>query len=133
MNRCFLLGRLTKDPVIRYTQDQKAVASFTLAVNRPAARQDQKADFINCTAWEKRAQFAEKYLHQGSKIALSGRIQTGSYKDKDGRTVYTTDVVVEEMEFAESKHSDTAQAVPETGETEFMKIPDGLQEQLPFV
>lgn len=132
MNRCFLLGRLTKDPVIRHTQDQKAVASFTLAVNRASARQEQKADFINCTAWEKRAEFAEKYLHQGSKIALSGRIQTGSYKDRDGKTVYTTDVVVEEMEFAESKPS-SSQAAPDTGETDFVPIPEGLQEQLPFV
>ena len=113
MNKVVLMGRLTKDPEIRATQDGKRVASYTLAVDRKVAKQEQKADFISCTAWEKKAEFAEKYLSKGMKIAISGRLQTGSYTDRNGNTVYTTDVVVEDQEFCEKK-----------AET----IPDGLEE-----
>ena len=103
MNKVALIGRLTADPEIRKTQDGKSVASYTLAVDRRVAKGDSQADFIPCTAWEKKAEFAEKYLRKGIKIAITGRIQTGKYTDKNGNTVYTTDVVVEDHEFCEAK------------------------------
>ncbi len=107
MNKVILMGRLTRDPDIRYTQGENsmAVARFTLAVDRRRSNTDgsRDADFISCTAFGRQAEFAERYLHQGTKIALTGRIQTGSYTNKDGQKVYTTDVVAEDLEFAESK------------------------------
>lgn len=111
MNKVILIGRLTRDPDIRYTQGENsmAVARYTLAVDRRMRRDggdgQQTADFIGCIAFGKSAEFAEKYLHQGTKLAVIGRIQTGSYTNKDGQRVYTTDVVVEEQEFAESKNA----------------------------
>lgn len=128
MNKVCLIGRLTADPEIRATQDGKSVASYTLAVNRPAARSEQKADFIRMTAWEKKAEFAEKYLHKGIKIAVTGRIQTGSYKDRDGKTVYTVDVIAEEQEFCEAKSSEAKAEQPDQG---FMHVPDD-DPDLPF-
>ena len=115
MNKAILMGRLTRDPDIRYTQGQNsmAVARYTLAVDRRRANPDgsREADFISCVAFQKGAEFADKYLHRGSKIMVTGRIQTGSYVDKDGLKHYTTDVVVEDQEFAESKAaSETRQA-----------------------
>lgn len=104
MNKVILMGRLTKDPEIRYT-NENPIARYTLAVNRFA--KDQDADFIRCIAFGKSAEFAEKYLKQGTKILLSGRIQTGKYTDRDGRDIYTTDVIVSEQEFAESKKTNT--------------------------
>lgn len=118
INKVILLGRLTGEPDVRYTQEGKAFARYTLAVDRRT--KEQAADFISCVAFDKRAEFAEKYLHKGTKIALVGRIQTGSYTDKDGKKVYTTDVVVEEVEFAESKKE---------AQGDYMPIPDG---SLPF-
>ena len=115
MNKVFLVCRLTADPEIRSTQGGKMVARYTVAVDRK-----EGADFIRCVAWEKRAEFAEKYLHKGTKIALVGRLQTGSYTDKDGKKVYTTDVIVEEVEFAESKKE---------AQGDYMPLPDG---SLPF-
>lgn len=107
MNKVILVGRLTRDPEIRYTsgQNQTAVGRYTLAVDRRYKKEgdEQTADFINCVTFGRGAEFAEKYLHQGTKIAVVGRIQTGSYTNKDGQRVYTTDIVVEEHEFAESK------------------------------
>ena len=107
MNKIILMGRLTRDPEIRYTsgENQRAVARYTLAVDRRIKRKgDEKtADFINCIVFDRGADFAEKYLHQGSKIIVCGRLQTGSYINKEGNRVYTTDVVAEEQEFAESK------------------------------
>ncbi len=107
MNKVILMGRLTRDPDIRYTQGENsmAVARFSLAVDRRRAGADgqREADFINCVTFGKNAEFAERYLHQGTKIVLTGRIQTGSYTNKDGNKVYTTDVVGEDIEFAESK------------------------------
>ena len=107
MNKVILMGRLTRDPDIRYTQGENsmAVARYTLAVDRRRANADgqREADFISCVAFGRQAEFAERYLHQGTKIAVTGRIQTGSYTNKDGQKVYTTDVVIEEQEFAESK------------------------------
>ena len=134
MNKVILMGRLTADPDIRYTQDGKAVASYTLAVDR-RTKGDQKADFIRCQAWEKRAEIADKYFLKGTKLVVTGRIQTGSYKDKNGKTVYTTDVVVEDQEFAESKNADTKEPQRKPAEKpaddEFMPVPDDL-EGLPF-
>lgn len=136
MNKVILMGRLTADPDIRQTQDGKSVGSYTLAVDRRVAKGEQKADFIRCQVWEKKAEFAEKYLKKGTKIAITGRIQTGSYTDRNGNKVYTTDVVIEDQEFAESKAaSDTPPAiVPDprvTTDDGFMDIPDGMDE-LPF-
>ncbi len=115
MNKVVLMGRLTKDPSVRYSQGENplAVARFTLAVDRRFRRQseggdDQTADFISCVAFGKQGEFVEKYAHKGTKFALSGRIQTGRYTNKEGQTVYTTDVVVEDIEFAESKASQNA-------------------------
>lgn len=132
MNRVVLAGRLTADPDIRHTggAEDLSVARYRLAVDRRVARNngEQTADFINCVAFGKRAEFAEKYLRKGIKIMVSGRIQTGSYKDKEGRTVYTTDVVVEEHEFCESKGSSNSE--PGGG---FVPAPDDADfEGLPF-
>lgn len=141
MNKVILMGRLTRDPDIRYTQpnsaqEQTCTARYSLAVNRRFNRDgEQKADFISCVAFGRKAEFAEKYLRKGTKIVLAGRIQTGSYTNRDGQKVYTTDVVVEEQEFAESKTAgQIAQQnpAPMTREDGFMEIPDGLEEELPF-
>lgn len=134
MNKVVLIGRLTRDPEIRHS-GETAVARYTLAVDRRFKREGEaSADFINCVVFGKGAEFAEKYLKQGSKIAVVGRIQTGSYKNKDGQTVYTTDIVVEEQEFAESKNSNSTPApAPKTDNEGFMSIPDDVDEQLPFV
>lgn len=134
MNKWCGIGRLTKDPDVRYTQDNKAVARFTLAVDRHIARNangnTQTADFIPVVAWEKKAEFAEKYLHQGSKIAVVGRIATSSYTDREGRKVYTTDIVAEELEFAESKQASATKEEPKA-DSGFVSAPD-LPEDLPF-
>ena len=141
MNKVILMGRLTRDPDIRYTQpnsaqEQTCTARYSLAVNRRFNRDgEQKADFISCVAFGRQAEFAEKYLRKGTKIVLAGRIQTGSYTNRDGQKVYTTDVVVEEQEFAESTTAgQIAQQnpAPMTREDGFMEIPDGLEEELPF-
>lgn len=138
MNKVILMGRLTRDPEVRYTQGDNAmaIARYSLAVDRRFKRDGEPdADFINCVAFGKAGEFAEKYLKKGTKIAVVGRIQTGSYTNKDGQKVYTTDVVVEEQEFAESKNngsSDNNQSAPANKNTEFMNIPDGIDEELPF-
>lgn len=135
MNKVILLGRLTRDPEVRYSQNgdqQMAIARYTLAVDRRGQKKEgqQTADFISCVAFGKNGEFAEKYLKQGTKIAVSGRIQTGSYTNKDGQKVYTTDVVVEEQEFAESKGSgQTTAPSPSDG---FMDIPADIEQDLPF-
>jgi single-strand DNA-binding protein len=136
MNKVILMGRLTRDPEVRYSagDSQTAVARYTLAVNRRYQREGEAAaDFIGCVAFGKAAEFAEKYLHQGTKIAITGRIQTGSYTNRDGKKVYTTDVVIEEQEFAESKGSaDRGSRPAESGDDGFMNIPDGIDEDIPF-
>ena len=143
MNKVILMGRLTRDPEIRYSQgnDQMAIARYTLAVDRRFNRNgDQTADFINCVAFGRSAEFAEKYLKQGTKIVATGRIQTGSYTNKDGNKVYTTDVVIEDQEFAESKgnsaESDSAPSGrpnPANASADgFMSIPEGIEDDLPF-
>ena len=138
MNKVILMGRLTRDPEVRYTQGDNAIAiaRYSLAVDRRFKRDGEPdADFINCVAFGKSGEFAEKYLKKGTKVAVVGRIQTGSYTNKDGQKVYTTDVVVEEQEFAESKNSgssDNNQSAPANKNTDFMSIPDGIDEELPF-
>ena len=151
MNKVILMGRLTRDPEVRYSQGENstAIARYTLAVDRRFRRNndgEQTADFIGCVAFGRSAEFAEKYFRQGLKIAVTGRIQTGSYTNKEGNRVYTTDVVVEEQEFAESKaaaanyngNRDGYQQAPSRPEPTqaagdgFMNIPDAIEEELPF-
>jgi single-strand DNA-binding protein len=156
MNKVILMGRLTRDPEVRYSQGENplAIARYTLAVDRRQSRSnngdEQTADFINCVAFGRSGEFAERYLHKGTKIAVTGRIQTGSYTNKDGVKVYTTEVVVEDHEFAESKSAaaqneggfnggygsnggfgGSAPAASGAGDG-FMNIPDGIDEELPF-
>ena len=162
MNRVVLMGRLTRDPDVRYAQGNQsmAIARYTIAVDRRRGRSNQggdqqTADFISCVAFGKAGEFAEKYLHKGTKICVSGRIQTGSYTRQDGTKVYTTDVVVEDQEFAESRNAQTSgpdysgyagadngntpaaahgnDAAPASSAIDgFMNIPDGIDEELPF-
>lgn len=143
MNKVILMGRLTRDPEVRYStgENAMAIARYTLAVDRRFNRNndEQTADFINCVAFGRTGEFAEKYFHKGTKIAVCGRISTGSYTNKDGQKVYTTEVVVEENEFAESKASSEGSAAANynnqalaASEDGFMNIPDGIDEELPF-
>ena len=148
MNKVILMGRLTRDPDVRYSQGENplAIARYTLAVDRRFSRKDggdgqQTADFISCKAFGKAGEFAEKYFHKGTKICVTGRIETGSYTNKDGVKVYTTEVVVEDQEFAESKNSGSGDfsqpaasgsAAPVAAADGFMNIPDGIDEELPF-
>jgi single-strand DNA-binding protein len=144
MNNVVLIGRLTRDPRVNYTNgaEPMAVARYTLAVDRRGRRNgdaNQTADFISCVAFAKQGEFAEKYLHQGMKIAVVGHIQTGSYTNKDGAKVYTTDVVVDNHEFVESKGAasgmgfDSGAGAPSGDPGDgFMNIPDGIDEELPF-
>ena len=144
MNKVILMGRLTRDPEVRYGagENSTAVARYTIAVDRRFKRDgEQNADFIGCVASGRNAEFAEKYLRQGTKIVLTGRIQTGSYTNRDGQKVYTTDIVVEEQEFAESKAATAgnggqnnysrASSAPSDANG-FMNIPDGIDDELPF-
>ena len=144
MNKVILMGRLTRDPEIRYSQGERqmAIARYTLAVDRRVSNQakqgEQTADFINCVAFGKTGEFIEKYGRKGTKFVVEGRIQTGSYTNKDGQKVYTTDVVVEQVEFAESKASADGNTTNNTAnsnaptDTSFMDIPDSIDEELPF-
>ena len=137
MNKVIIIGRVVRDAEIRYSQGASStcIARYTLAVDRKFKQEGQPtADFIKCIAFGKLGEFAEKYLHKGIKIAVTGRIQTGSYTNKDGQKVYTTDVVVEEQEFCESKSSNQSQGNdrPQTSSDDFMSIPDGVEDGLPF-
>lgn len=144
MNKVILMGRLTRDPEVRYSQGQepKAIARFTLAVDRRGQRKEgqQSADFPSCVAFGKSGEFAKKWLRQGIKVVVTGRIMTGSYTNRDGVKVYTTDVIAEDIEFAESKAAGQSAAQPpqqtrqqyQTDENGFMNIPDGIDDQLPF-
>lgn len=135
MNNVSLVGRMTRDVEIRYSADQKAVVKFTVAVDRQFKSEGgQSADFISCTAFGKTAEFIGKYFSKGSRIGLTGRIQTGSYKNKDGGTVYTTDVVANNVEFVESKGAKSSEPSPQTrleAPDEFVVVPDDFNE-LPF-
>lgn len=156
MNKAILMGRLTRNPDIRYTQGEKpmCIARYTLAVDRRFKRDgEQEADFISCVAFGRQAEFAEKYLQKGTKVVISGRIQTGSYTNREGARVYTTDIVVEEQDFAESKASAAgsepesktaaAESAPKQKEETaanqpplqdgFMTIPEGIEDELPFI
>ena len=138
MNKVILMGRLCADPEVRYSQNQNqtAVARYRLAVDRRFKREgEQTADFISCVAFGKVAEFAEKYLRQGTKIIITGRIQTGSYTNKDGQKVYTTDIVVDDQEFADSKGASSGNGgtAPQAADPDgFMSLPDGIDEELPF-
>lgn len=153
MNKVILMGRLTRDPEVRYSQgaNQTAVARFSIAVDRRFKREGEPdADFFNCTAFGRQAEFIERYLHKGTKIVLSGRIQNDNYTNKDGQMVYSVRVMVDEVEFAESKNAasqnesgfsgygnnngfagSSAPAASGAGDG-FMNIPDGIDEELPF-
>jgi len=136
MNKWCGIGRPTTDPDVRYTQGSEplAIASLTLAVDRRFKKDgEQNADFIRCKAFGKTAETIEKYVHKGNKIAVTGRIQTGSYDDKDGKKVYTTDVVIEEMYFCESRNSSNTETTPKADADGFMEVPDGIVEDLPFM
>ncbi len=151
MNKVILMGRLTRDPEIRYTQGERqmAIARYSLAVNRSFKREGEPdADFINCVAFGRQADFAEKHLKKGIRIVITGRIQTGSYTNRDGVRVYTTDIIVEEQEFAESKAASERNAAgfsasqqsqaparpapAEAVDDGFMNIPESIDEELPF-
>ena len=136
MNKVILIGRVVRDADIRYSQGARStcIARYTLAVDRKLKQEGQPtADFINCIAFGKLGEFAEKYLRQGIKIAVTGRIQTGSYTNKDGQKVYTTDVVVEEQEFCESKSQSNSQQQPApSNDNSWLNIPDGVEDSLPF-
>lgn len=136
MNKVILMGRLTRDPEVRYSagDNSTAVARYTLAVNRRFKRDNEPtADFVPCVAFGKAAEFAEKWFRQGMQVTISGRIQTGSYTNREGRKVYTTEVVLEEQEFAESKRDGNAPAPqPADAGDEFMNIPDGIDDNIPF-
>ena len=145
MNKVILMGRLTRDPEVRYSQGEQstAIARYTLAVDRRFKRDadQQSADFIPCVAFGRAGEFAERYLRKGTKIAVTGRIQTGSYTNRDGQKVYTTEVIVEDQEFAESRNAggessgDMPAERPSPGSAAgdgFMNIPDGIDEELPF-
>ena len=146
MNKVILMGRLTRDAEIRYSQGESstAIARFSLAVDRRFRRDndEQTADFINCVAFGRTAEFLERFGRKGTKFVLEGRIQTGSYTNKDGQRVYTTDVVAENVEFAESKNNSSAgndfgeapSAPSPSGAAGdgFMNIPEGIDEELPF-
>lgn len=134
MNKVILVGRLARDPEVRYPQDNEkaAVGRYTIAVDRRFKRDNEPtADFISCVAFGRTAEFAEKFFRRGMRVSISGRIQTGSYTNKDGVKVYTTDIVVEEQEFAENKGESNQNRQQEDNDG-FMTIPDGIEEELPF-
>ena len=130
MNIAILMGRLTKDPDISTSQNGTQIARYTIAIDRIG--KDQGADFISCVAFNKSAEFADKYLKKGTKIAIEGMIRTGSYTTKDGQTVYTTDVCVNRQEFAESKGEAKGETKPEATNEGFMSIPGGIDDEIPF-
>lgn len=147
MNKVILMGRLTRDPEVRYSSGENAlaIARYTLAVDRRFHKDNEaSADFIGCVAFGKGGEFAEKYLRQGTKIVVTGRIQTGSYTNREGQKVYTTEIVVEDQEFAESKAANQNNSQTSTGSRQqppppmpadkdgFMQIPDEIDEELPF-
>ncbi len=146
MNRAIIMGRLTRDPEVRYSSGERsmAIARYTLAVDRRGSRNSQdgsqNADFIPCVAFDKAGEFAEKYFRQGMRVLISGRIQTGSYTNKEGQKVYTTEIIVDSQEFADSKgasdggYSASQKPSPEAASSDgFMNIPDGVEDEgLPF-
>lgn len=137
MNKVILMGRLTRDPEVRYSQGERsmAIAKYTLAIDRRKTQQnsDQGADFINCVAFDRAGEFAEKYFRQGLRVLISGHLQTGSYTNKDGQKVYTTDVIVESQEFADSRRDGSGAGSRGSKDDDFMNIPDNVEDEgLPF-
>ena len=135
MNKVLIMGRLVRDPEVHYTQGETptAIARYTLAVDRRVKKEgEQSADFIGVVAFGRAAEFIEKYCHKGMKLLVTGRIQTGSYTNKDGNKVYTTDVIAEDQEFCESKKTTEEEPKPETDKDGFMNVPEGIEEDLPF-
>lgn len=136
MNKCiFTCARLTKDPDVRLSQSGITTARFTIAVDRNVKAQEgqQTADFLNCIAFSKQAEFVEKYLHKGSKVNVESRCQTGSYENKEGQRVYTTDFIVDRVEFCNDKNDSATAGQANNKSTEsFMNIPEGVAEELPF-
>ena len=144
MNNVSLVGRLVRDPEVRYGQNESvSVAKFSLAVERRFKRDgDPTVDFINCTVFGKSAEFTEKYFRRGMRVAITGRIQTGSYKNKDGQTVFTTEIIVESQEIAQSKSESNESSTASNAEAgkspygssgdDFMSIPEGTEDELPF-
>lgn len=136
MNKVILMGYLTRDPDIRYSQDGKAVAGFSIAVKRKYVKDKEKdADFFSCSAFGKTAEFVEKYLSQGSRILVTGRIQNDNYTNRDGEKVFAVRIMVEELEFAESKQKTEERKEPKPSPVgdDFVNIPEGIDEELPFV
>lgn len=143
MNKVILMGRLTRDPEVRYSagENAMAIARYTLAVDRRVRKENEaNADFIGCIAFGRNAEFAEKYFRQGMRVVITGRIQTGSYTNREGKKIYTTDIVIEEQEFAESRSAseqnrnfpDRNAGMKSDAGDGFMNIPDGIDEELPF-
>lgn len=137
MNKVILMGRLTRDPEVRYSQGERsmAIAKYTLAIDRRKTQQnsDPGADFINCVAFDRTGEFAEKYFRQGLRVLISGHLQTGSYTNKDGQKVYTTDVIVESQEFADSRRDGSGAGSRGSKDDDFMNIPDNVEDEgLPF-
>ena len=137
MNKVILMGRLTRDPEVRYSQGERsmAIARYTLAIDRRKTQQnsDPGADFINCVAFDRAGEFAEKYFHQGLRVLISGHLQTGSYTNKAGQKVYTTDVIVESQEFADSRRDGSGAGSRGSKDDDFMNIPDNVEDEgLPF-
>lgn len=137
MNKVILMGRLTRDPEVRYSQGERsmAIAKYTLAIDRRKTQQnsDPGADFINCVAFDRAGEFAEKYFRQGLRVLISGHLQTGSYTNKDGQKVYTTDVIVESQEFADSRQDGSGAGSRGSKDDDFMNIPDNVEDEgLPF-
>ena len=137
MNKVILMGRLTRDPEVRYSQGERsmAIAKYTLAIDRRKTQQnsDPGAEFINCVAFDRAGEFAEKYFRQGLRVLISGHLQTGSYTNKDGQKVYTTDVIVESQEFADSRRDGSGAGSRGSKDDDFMNIPDNVEDEgLPF-
>ncbi len=137
MNKVILMGRLTRDPEVRYSQGERsmAIARYTLAIDRRKTQQnsDPGADFINCVAFDRAGEFAEKYFRQGLRVLISGHLQTGSYTNKAGQKVYTTDVIVESQEFADSRRDGSGAGSRGSKDDDFMNIPDNVEDEgLPF-
>lgn len=132
MNQVILMGRLCRDPEVRYSNDGNlTIARYTLAINRYSKDAEQEADFIQCVAFGKRAEFAEKYFRQGMRVLVSGSIRTGSYTNKDGQKKYTTEVMIDSQEFADSRNNNSGRPAP-VGADGFMNIPEGVDDELPF-
>mgnify|MGYP003205216540 FL=1 len=133
MNKVILMGRLTRDPEVRYSQGERsmAIAKYTLAIDRRKTQQnsDPGADFINCVAFDRAGEFAEKYFRQGLRVLISGHLQTGSYTNKDGQKVYTTDVIVESQEFADSRRDGSGAGSRGSKDDDFMNIPDNVEDE----